>query len=189
MGKHVRHPNWRDCPEPTAVNFRGKPLEFIHEEHLRERQICAWIDEIAQGDASDDVITDVIAFLKTELPLHIADEEEDLFPLLKRRCEPEDEIDKVIAKLGDDHGDSDDAAHSVLSTLEQMVAEKRSLIAAEKQMLTSFAAHARRHLILENAIILPFARLRLTERDLETLYLRMCQRRNLSSLADQEDDN
>jgi hemerythrin-like domain-containing protein len=50
--------------------------------------------------------------------------------------------------------------------------------------LARFAGHARRHLILENAIILPFARLRLTRHDLETLRLRMMQRRGLDRLME-----
>ncbi len=188
MGKHVRHMHRGEYLEPTAVALLGQPLAFIHEDHLRERQICTLIDEIAHGAMPEtDAVSAVLCFLTIELPLHLKDEEEDLFPLLRRRCEPEDEIEKVIAKLLKDHGHADEDTPQVVAILEDLANEARAPKQGEKDMLLAYAAHSRRHLILENAIILPFARLRLTETDLETLYIRMCQRRGLKSLKDPRD--
>lgn len=187
MGKHTRHLNRGEYLEPTAAALLGKPLEFIHEDHLRERQICSMIDEIARGGTGapdTQTISAVLGFLTRELPLHLKDEEEDLFPLLRRRCEPEDEIDKVIAKLHKDHDHAGEDTPQVVALLEELANEARAPNEDERHMLLAYAAHSRRHLILENAIILPFARLRLTETDLETLYIRMCQRRGLDSLKD-----
>lgn len=188
MGKHTRHLHRGEYLEPTAIMLLGKPLEFIHEDHLRERQICSMLDAIAQGTScSETEIADILGFLTTELPMHLKDEEEDLFPLLRRRCEPEDEIEKVIAKLQMDHHHAGEDTPQVVSVLEVITKSRRRLETDERKTLTAYASHSRRHLILENAIILPFARLRLTAHDLETLYVRMCQRRGIKHLNGAED--
>lgn len=169
-----------DCLKPTASTLLGKPLEFIHEDHLRERQICTMLDEIADTKTpSLESAADALCFLSNELPLHLWDEEEDLFPLLRRRCEPEDEIDKVISRLLSDHMHAEEDTPPVIAILEKLRRGTEELTMLERENLKKFAMHSRRHLILENAVILPFARLRLTQRDLEKLYLHMCQRRGL----------
>lgn len=185
MGNHGQRMNSKDRLTPMAGTMLAAPLRFIHEVHLREREICASIDMIAQGSAvSGRVIKEVITFLETDLPLHLSDEEEDLFPLMRRRCDPEDEIEKVIARLRKDHLHADEDTQKIVSLLEELLETPRDLAIDEKEALSAFASHSRRHLILENAIILPFARLRLTELDLETLYVHMCKRRGIESLTE-----
>ena len=53
------------------------------------------------------------------------------------------------------------------------------LTATERAGLAKFAAHMRRHLVAENAILLPIARARLTRADLKLLTKRMRSRRGL----------
>ncbi len=174
MGKDARH-----------LNREDDPLDFIHEDHLREREICASIDKIAEGSLVPmKVVKEVISFLTVQLPLHLMDEEEDLFPLFKRRCLPEDNIAKIISRLHRDHAHAGEDTPKIVTLLKTLIAGPRALERAAMSMLAAYAGHARRHLILENAIILPFARRRLTKGDLETLYIRMCQRRGISSLKD-----
>lgn len=169
-----------ECLIPTANTFLRNPLEFIHEDHLRGRQICALIDGIVASDAPQaDDVDQVLSFLQNELPLHLKDEEEDLFPILRKRCEPEDDIARVIRRLLSDHLHAAEDTPPVIATLKELAARPRALTDNECQMLSEFAAHSRRHLILENAVILPFARLRLTRSDLYSLCRRMCARRGL----------
>lgn len=185
MAKFGRYLNRGECLKPTKIALLDEPLEFIHEDHLRERQICALIDEIAHEETLDvAAVWDVHSFLNKELPLHLQDEDEDLFPLLRSRCEREDEIDKVINKLKSDHTHAEGDTPKVVAVLEGLAAQKRPPIDQERKLLLDYSSHSRRHLILENAIILPFARLRLTQKDRETLCVRMCQRRGLDSLGD-----
>lgn len=173
-----------DCLKPTANSLLGKPLEFVHEDHLRERQICTMLDDIAQSATpSPEKASEALGFLTTELPLHLKDEEEDLFPLLRRSCEPEDEISKVISRLLSDHLHAAEDTPPVIAILENLVRGTYSLNEDDRAKLKAFVGQSRRHLILENAIILPFARLRLTERDLDTLHIRMCQRRGIDRLS------
>ena len=64
MGTHERNLNRGNCLKPTAVALLGQPLDFIHEDHLRERQICTMIDAIAQDETTSETdIADVHAFL------------------------------------------------------------------------------------------------------------------------------
>jgi len=190
MGKQVRPQNRTKNLAPRAAALLGKPLEFIDEVHLRERQICALIDDIANGAIAEaESIATILSFLSHELPLHLRDEEEDLFPLLQRRCEKEDEIEKVIEKLHSDHAHAGEDTPIIVALLETLKAEMRAPDEREQDLLFAYASHSRRHLILENAIILPFARLRLTGKDLETLAKRMCQRRGLNNLRDQDDSD
>ena len=51
-------------------------------------------------------------------------------------------------------------------------------------MLIRFAGHVRRHLVAENAILLPIVRARLTRADLATLSAHMRARRGLTHNAE-----
>lgn len=185
-GAHI--PKRGDCQSPTDLTLLENPLEFIHEEHLRERQICARIDALAGAEAADlATAAGVAAFLRDELPLHLEDEEQDLFPLLLRRCAPEDEIGKAIERLTSDHRHADKDTPRVIADVECLETGDCQLSPEMRARLVRFAAHARRHLILENAIVLPFARLRLTRGDLQTLRLRMMQRRGLDPVTETPD--
>jgi len=185
MINHVGEPKRGNCLEPTDITLLGNPLDFFYEDHLREREICATLDKIAASESpnAEDLFR-ALSFLREELPLHREDEEQDLFPLLRRRCELEDEIDKAIARLSADHLHSEEDAPVVADILAGLETGQESLSDDERTTLTRYAAHVRRHLILENAIILPFAKLRLTKRDLATLTLRMMQRRGLDRLTE-----
>jgi len=173
---------------PTDPQFLARPLDFIAQDHYRERTVCAMLDRIATPTPADPAaLANALAFLRHELPLHLMDEEQDLFPLMQRRCPEEDEIDRVINRLLSDHGHAGRDTPAILDILTAVQTDRRGATGAEAQALSDYATHARRHLIVENAIILPLARARLTARDLETLHLRMRQRRGI--LQDGTDPN
>jgi len=182
--RHVRG----DCLSPTDPALLGNPLDFIAEDHLREREICVRLDRIAAAATPDaDEIAGVLSYLAGELPLHLQDEEHDLFPLMRRRCPPEDEIGKIIDRLLADHGHAHAQTPRTLAVLGRLLAESRGPTPGETAQLTDFAKHARAHLIVENAIILPIARARLTARDLEALCRGMLGRRGLDRLMEAPD--
>jgi len=150
--------------------------------HLCDREFCAILERIAaRGQASSVEIKVATAFLSNELPAHLEDEEQDLFPLLRMRCDAEDEIDRLIDKLQEDHRHADDNTPDILKILRSAASGTGP---AAPGKLRRFADHARRHLILENAILIPFARLRLTKADLETLRASMKRRRGLQTTVD-----
>lgn len=169
-----------DGHAPTDPALLARPLDFIQQDHYREREICGVLDRAAALlPCSKPELEDALAFVACELPLHLSDEEEDLFPLMRRRCPREDDIDGVIARLREDHGHAATDAARIAALLRLLLAVGRMALPGEGVELARFARHARRHLIVENAIILPLARARLTLSDLRSLALRMAARRGI----------
>lgn len=156
------------------------PLDFIAGDHMREREVCTLIDRlVAEGRLQASETRQITGFLTTRLPDHLDDEEIDLFPMMRMRCEAEDEIEKVIEKLRSDHTHAFADAPAIAALIEGAGAGA-ALSDAERALMTGFADHARRHLILENAVVLPIARARLTGDDLATMKRHMLARRGLA---------
>ena len=169
--------------EPIPQALMAEPLTWLFAEHYRHRQFCALIERIAASDVVlRDEIAEVLAFLRHDLPLHIVDEEDDLFPLLRRRCEPEDELDRALGSLSADHRDDIDVVAQLVKHLEMALQQDRPVCAdpQTQRHLRDFVARQRSHLALENAVVLPIARLRLTQEDLDLFSRRMAARRGQS---------
>jgi len=163
------------------------PLDFIAEDHMREREVCALIDRLVAALPVERAERQMmLVFLKKQLPQHLDDEEIDLFPLMLERCEPEEEINNVIDKLQSDHGHALSDASDIAALIEANLTDSKVFSDSACVQLTKFANHARRHLILENAIILPIARTRLTKHDLEIMRSHMLERRGLDRLQENE---
>lgn len=178
-----------DCLSPTDPVLLGNPLDFIAEDHLRERQICALIDGIAATEHPDiPDIENVLSFLGEELEMHLQDEEAGLFPIMLEKCDAEDDIDSVIGRLREDHARMCEVVPMVRQGLRELLPGGRKLEPGAREMLTAFANDTRRHLIVENAIILPIARARLEIPDLDNLRLGMLQRRGLDKLMMMENE-
>lgn len=175
----------RDLRPPLARGGTAKtggidhPLDFIAEDHMREREVCALIDKLlALVPISDADRERIIMFLKDQLPHHLEDEEIDLFPMMLERCEPDEDIGKVIDRLTSDH----EHAHADAPGIIDLIQSEASELSIEaRNTMADFARHSRRHLVVENAIILPIARARLTEADLQIMKRHMLERRGLSS--------
>ncbi|WP_435312309.1 hemerythrin domain-containing protein [Primorskyibacter sedentarius] len=182
-------PVLRGCGDkPTSPSLLANPLDFISEEHLRERQICAVIDGLTMADAVDrSATTSVLRFLNEELNVHLRDEAEDLFPLLSRRCTQEDAIEGAIERIRADQDEAMRLLPEVRAMLVGCLDLGVSLTAEERTVLARFAGHVRRHFVAENAILLPIARARLTRADLRTLSKHMRTRRGLPELAETTD--
>lgn len=187
MNTQAHDPGRRLSEAPILPRLLGNPLDFIREDHMRERAICAAIDDLAVAPITAPELADRVSeFLSRELPLHLADEEEDLFPLLRRRCAREDEIDRVLRRLDTEHRHAATGTQGVLNILARLPAGA-VLSRCERAYLFNYASQVRLHLILENAIVLPLARARLIPGDLDTLRLRMMQRRGLDRLMEISD--
>lgn len=159
------------------------PIEWFFAEHHRHRQFCYAMQRAAMAtDFDETMIGWLLDFVVHDLPLHVLDEEEDLFPLVRRRARPEDDLDKVFRRLQDEHAKDLTAAaavrHHLESCLRQQAPISRNIV--RRRALEAFAAQERGHLALENAVVLPIARLRLTERDLLDLSSRLAKRRGAS---------
>ena len=180
MGKDTERLLKSEQGETTRTDVLKNPLDFIAEDHMREREVCALIDKLVSAASLQEAdINQMLAFLEDQLPQHLADEEIDLFPMMLERCDPEDEIEKVIEKLHSDHGHALADAPAIVALIQSTAVEFSQFSDGDCQQMAAFAHHARRHLILENAVILPIARARLTEDDLSTMKRHMLERRGI----------
>ncbi len=167
--------------EPIAE--AGNPadaLEFILLEHLRHRQMCKALERLAGASEFDaEHIARLADFIRFDLTLHVVDEEEDFFPVLRKRCLPEDGIEAVLDQMTKEHAEDKSLSERVRDVLTRCLIEQQppSAIAGGAEVLRSFAQHEKRHMVLENAVVIPLARRRLTARDLAVLGERFAARR------------
>jgi len=156
------------------------PIEFMLAEHLNHRRMCKALERLAAMSEFDPApITAMVDYIRFDLTLHVIDEEEDFFPLLQKKCAPDDDIEAILKRLTADHETDKALSAQVRDMLNACLILRKppSVIEGAVEALTAFAANERQHLALENAIIIPIARRRLTEEDLKTLSRRLLARR------------
>lgn len=163
------------APSPDQL---AQPLDYIFAEHFRQRVLCNVLDMIASGRNTDqNLVQAAIRFLRTDFAPHILDEDQDLFPLLRRRAEPEDRLEKLLEQLSQEHAADEVDASEIIDGLRSLLQRTSKVSASLARLLRRFAANERHHLTVENAIILPLARQRLSPEDLWSLGHRMAERR------------
>lgn len=158
----------------------GDPIEFLLAEHLNHRRMCNALERLAAATDFDAArITGLLDFIRFDLTLHVIDEEEDVFPLLRVRCLPEDQIEAVLDRLTAEHAEDKSLSERARDVLNACLIVRKPPFAIEggAAALITFAQHERSHLALENAVIIPLARRRLSQEDLETLGQRFIARR------------
>jgi hemerythrin-like domain-containing protein len=187
-GLHSHQMRRGDGLTPTDATLLASPLEFLSQDHLRERQVCSLLDSLATSLFFDPAAArNVLRFLNEELNVHMQDDAEDLFPLLSRRCKAEDGIGRAIARICADLAEASRLLPGLRAALARCLDTGSELSTEDRQVLTGFAGHVRRHLAAENAILLPIARARLTRRDLQKLSSHMRSRRGLAPVAEAPD--
>jgi hemerythrin-like domain-containing protein len=167
----------------TPDELLSDPIEWFFAEHQRHRQFCDLMQRASMATTYDeDLLHWLLDFVVHELALHVLDEEEDLFPLMRMRAQPEDDLDKVLGRLQGEHAKDLTAAAAVRHHLETCLRQQAPIGRnnARRRALEAFAIQERGHLALENAVVLPIARLRLSERDLLDLSNRLATRRGAS---------
>ncbi len=167
--------------EPLPRELLHKPLDYILADHLRQRVLCVLCERLADADRIDIELTrETLDYLKNDMVVHVIDEEQDLFPLIRRRAEPGDEIETALGQLSGEHADDEELANKIIAGLELCLPSPDQPLGDDiKAALRSFARNQRLHLALENATVMPLAKIRLTERDLKDLSARMAARRGI----------
>ena len=164
------------------------PIEFILAEHLNHRRMCRALERMAEVKEFDAArITVLLDFIRFDLTLHVIDEEEDVFPLLRRRCLPEDQVDDVLDRLADEHAEDKTLSARARDVLHACLIVRKPPHAIEggAEALAAFARHELRHLTLENAVIVPLARRRFSADDLRQLAQRLLARRRRVAAPDE----
>lgn len=165
----------RAAVEP--VSAADCPIEALHEEHFRQRQNCADMEMLAGTRLPrPDLARSILWNLCRALPLHYADEDDDLFPRLRARCLPEDDIEELVARLEAEHRATEANLPALIAALACM-ADGALPAPEDRAGLQIQAQGQRRHMILENAVLLPLARARLTAPDRAAMLDRMRARR------------
>ena len=152
------------------------PLEFIFADHHRQRQAAVILNMIAAGEFDEYGMRKLVKFMKEDFVRHIADEELGFFPLLRERCLPEDKIESLIARLVEEHKDDESGGEGIINLLEDRLAGK-GLNHDAKSKISAFAEHILQHLAVENAVLLPIARVRMDKATLKGLSTILKERR------------
>lgn len=156
------------------------PIEFILAEHLNHRRMCRALETLADATEFDGApIAALVDFIRFDLTLHVIDEEEDFFPMLRRRCTPEDEVNEVLNRLSFEHEQDKALSVRVRDVLNACLILQKPPHAIEggAEALKAFARHELHHLALENAVVVPLARRRFDAADLQELSARLLARR------------
>lgn len=145
------------------------PLEIIEYAHQAQAELCDALERIADGlpdDVDRRLCSRVSASLRFEIPLHHRDEDEALFPQLRRRAWPSDSMDAILDRLSREHDTDADLGGELAEWLDHL-AEGKRLANPDMvgYMLRGFFESYRRHLHWENTLVLPVARRRLSEED------------------------
>ena len=171
-------------PPPPAL--LRDPLAYIAAEHGGQRALCNLMENLAGAAGFDrDVASAILQYLSRDFVRHVRDEELDLFPQLRARCLPEDEIETVLARLNAEHKDEHRLAGDVEIQLRALLDRDAAALDADlRARLFQYARSLRQHLALENSVILPLARARLSADDLAALSAAMRARAAAASAAD-----
>lgn len=171
-----------DGKSPTSALLLRSPLDFIAEDHMRLRAMCAEMERMADAPIlhPDDVCC-LRDYLTQELPALLADEDDDLMPLVLERAEPDDEVPRLVDRLSGEHARIDALLAQVLAITANLELGG-TVSAALREALSALASLTRRHVVLENAVLLPLARARLRKSDLDGLRNAMLTRRGLEGL-------
>lgn len=167
-----------------TVPLLDDPLTFLFAEHWRQRQALRTLrDTAALNNAPPEMLRQLARFLAHDLPRHAADEEEDLFVLVRECAEPDDDVDGILDTLGADHAASRATADRLARALEQAADAGLgpASIAGLADELDRFVARMLHHIALANAIVLPIARLRLSAVHQRWLAVSMRSRRRATS--------
>lgn len=161
------------------------PLEVIRADHVRQLRMCNLLDaftdklEVEPVKALAGALLD---YLKSDLPLHTEDEEQDLRPALERRCLPEDGLDDVLRQLTREHELNRDLVSFIVDDLES-IANGITLNNPVRLVMNvrEFSENQRQHVTWEERVLLPLARQRLTPEDLEEIGRNMAARRGMTN--------
>jgi iron-sulfur cluster repair protein YtfE (RIC family) len=165
---------------PLAGAALRDPIEFLRFEHFRQRVLCELLGKITDDPYGTDAkrrIPWVIKYLTSDLTLHVADEEDDLLPLLSRRCSRSDALGDISGALEYEHVSDEMLRNSIILGLRALVGGRSPVRPLEFIIKAQmFEERMQRHLLWENVTVMPLARRRLTSDDLAQLGRKMARR-------------
>lgn len=160
------------------------PIAFILNEHDRQFEICALLENFVgalEPEPSGGEAASLLAFLTEDLPIHIEDEERDLFPLLGSRRGDDENLSVILDQLVAEHELDRGLVEPIVEGLRRIV-EGRDLPDVRRFCMDvhAFSAAMRRHINWENRVVIPLAKKALSEEDRARLAARFAARRERS---------
>jgi hemerythrin-like domain-containing protein len=175
-------------PPPLPAALLERPLDYLMAEHHRHRSYLAGLRYAATlAEIPRDQAARLHRFLASELPLHWADEEQDLFPILRRLALPEDGLAEVMARLSEDHAMNEALVRAIDHGLSTILDADHDPVPLERRLcgqILTYTATEARHLAIENAVVLAIAGVRLKKTELQGLSAAMKTRREAFHVAD-----
>ena len=168
---------------PRGVDFCD-PIGFLYREHERIGDCCRRLGRLSDQPATKNapaLAASILSDLEYALPLHVADEEQDLFPLLERHDSLRHQVVVVLELLQKEHRDDIECGRLLLEQLRLMagdpeLSDPTKLAGCARAFVTLQPGHC----AIENEIVLPLAAARLSRDELVELGRRMAARRGLS---------
>jgi len=153
------------------------PLQLIESEHDRQLEILTRLEQTIKVDDAVEMTrlaASLLVFFTQDLAAHMEHEERGLFPLLKEKCKPSDDLNMILGQLSYEHSLDRDLVEFLVADLEKIAHGHHSAIPSRFYInAQAFTETQRRHIHWENQIVLPLARKRLDQDDLELLKLQM----------------
>jgi hypothetical protein len=144
------------------------PLDMLVARRLNLAGFCGILKALPSGSPAlgRTLAPGFASFLARDYPALIVEEEEGLLPCLNQRLLLGDSLDDILRQLGDEH--RQDVAHAKLlaTRCDDFATEVDTDWPELCESLSDFADRQRRHLVWEDATILPIARDRLLSDDM-----------------------
>jgi len=169
--------------EPLPIALLDQPLDYIFADHFRQRCVIGALRRfVADGCAPRAEADQVVAHFERDIVLHHQDEESDVFPAVRRRALPSDNLGAILASLTEDHRHAGAMTETIVEALSAHIADDPVKIKrGDREVMMAYARSEQRHLAIENGIVLVIARKRLTEPDLSAMSRSMKARRGVVS--------
>ena len=158
------------------------PIQFIQQDHDRQVETCNRLEQLvsaSETEPTSEWAASLLSFLSKDLPLHVEDEELDLFPRLNSRRPPDSNLGDILDQLVTEHESDKGLADLVITGLHSIAEGAAPEYPLRFQMnVRAFCEMQRRHLNWENRVVLPLAKTLLTKEDKQDLAKRMIARRS-----------
>ena len=148
--------------EDIPAEHLATPLEFIFADNFRCRVLCNLLSVIGSGrEVGADIVSACQSFLLRDFLVHLADEKQALFPLLMERTSSDDGVLGVVREGR--------PGFAVINRLAGALERRPRGSGDLSVLLNGFVSEERRHIAIENVVLLPLARKRLRPSDLAWL--------------------
>jgi hemerythrin-like domain-containing protein len=165
-------------------NLLRDPLDFLVADHMRQRKMCNVLDSLhlaTETDGAKEETDAIFAYLSEDFLLHISDEEVDLFPSLLATGDLDHEQEDLIDALTRNHAIELSLASDVIVFLQRTLSHRGGAtnLWHFTRLPVTFTECLRRHLAIEDQMLLPMARKCLAAADLDRIGRAMARRRNI----------